>query len=93
MIDNIPKTEAEPEFKFNKLELAKILRQLREINGISQTKLAKRIGTAQSSISKIESGRIIPDILTILKILRAIDATWQFNFCAASGQVITMKLI
>ena len=44
------------------------LKELRNENGISQTKLAEDLGVTQVCICKYESGQREPDIATIIKI-------------------------
>lgn len=49
--------------------------QLRIIQGISLTNLAKRSGLAQSSLSYIESGKAQPTVETVEKICNALSIT------------------
>lgn len=42
--------------------------------GISQKQLAKKIGTQQSALSRLESGRYNPSLLTLKKIAIALDS-------------------
>ncbi|GAA0998286.1 helix-turn-helix transcriptional regulator [Acrocarpospora macrocephala] len=44
------------------LQLAAELRQLRELAGVSGRDLAQRIGVSQSTVSRIESGRVLPSL-------------------------------
>jgi transcriptional regulator with XRE-family HTH domain len=41
---------------------------LRERRGLSQTAVCKRAGLSRSALSKIESGRSVPTIETLLKL-------------------------
>jgi DNA-binding XRE family transcriptional regulator len=43
-------------------------RKLREVTGISQEELAKRIGKSRFTINKYESGRSIPSVQVLVKI-------------------------
>jgi DNA-binding XRE family transcriptional regulator len=43
-------------------------------NGLSQSQLAKKIGTKQSAISRFESGRSNPSIGFLRKLADAVDA-------------------
>jgi Predicted transcriptional regulator with C-terminal CBS domains len=45
------------------------LRQLRELAGLTQKELAKRVGVSQSLIAKVESGRIDPKVSLVKRIL------------------------
>jgi transcriptional regulator with XRE-family HTH domain len=46
-----------------------LLREARRRHGVSQKSLAARAGTAQSAISRIESGRVSPSIDTLWELL------------------------
>jgi transcriptional regulator with XRE-family HTH domain len=41
---------------------------LRELTGLSQSKIAKRVGTGQPAIARLESGRQLPTVNTLLKV-------------------------
>jgi len=45
------------------------LRQLRELAGLTQKELAKRVGVSQLLIAKVESGRIDPKVSLVKRIL------------------------
>lgn len=42
-------------------------KELRILKNISQNKLSKSLGIAQSSIARLEAGQNIPDIITLVK--------------------------
>jgi len=66
-------------------ELAKAITQLRIEQGLTQSELAKRIGTTQSAISRIESldyGRI--EFQTLEKIAAALGKRLHVSFLEAS---------
>jgi transcriptional regulator with XRE-family HTH domain len=44
---------------------------LRELKGLSQAKLAARVGSTQPAIARLESGRQVPSVNTLLRIARA----------------------
>lgn len=46
-----------------------VLRLSRERAGLSQDQLAKRAGTAQSAISRIEKGRVSPTVVTLARLI------------------------
>jgi transcriptional regulator with XRE-family HTH domain len=47
--------------------------QLRDKNGISQRKLAEKAGVTNSTISRIESGIVKPDLATLEKLANALN--------------------
>jgi transcriptional regulator with XRE-family HTH domain len=55
--------------------LSRAIRQWRLSAGISQTELARRIGTAQSAVSRWERGHDEPRLGTLAAILRACGLT------------------
>lgn len=44
----------------------------REVVGMSQETLARKVGTTQSAIARLESGRTNPHIATLIKIAGAL---------------------
>lgn len=48
---------------------AELLREARKRHGVSQKDLARRAGTRQSAISRIERGRVSPTIETLSELL------------------------
>ncbi|MFZ3073978.1 MAG: helix-turn-helix transcriptional regulator [Minisyncoccales bacterium] len=59
----------EPEF-----ELAKTLIKKRLEKGMTQQQLAKKIGTKQEAISRLESGSYNPSMLLLRKVAKALDS-------------------
>ncbi|MFF4926997.1 helix-turn-helix domain-containing protein [Kitasatospora sp. NPDC001261] len=55
-------------------DLAAILQELRKRAGLSGVQLARRVNMPQSKISKIETGKVIPSLVDVELILRALDA-------------------
>jgi len=51
--------------------LANLLIQLRNEAGLSQEELAKKIGTTQSAIARMESGKVVPRLESLAKIASA----------------------
>jgi len=78
--------------EFNKLEFARALRQLRETRGTSQADLAAAVGTTQSAIARIESGRTIPKMDVVARIVQALGGSWQSKFKAASGVTLSVDM-
>lgn len=54
----------------NTLTLGRELARRRAIAGLSQAELAKRMGSSQASISKIENGRAVPTLSTLERFAR-----------------------
>lgn len=52
-------------------ELAELVYQLRVDAGLTQTELARRMGTTQSSIARIEAGGSLPSMAVLAKLSRA----------------------
>ncbi|MFF1794760.1 helix-turn-helix domain-containing protein [Kitasatospora sp. NPDC058263] len=58
----------------SKQDLAEMLRNLRLQAGLTGDRLAVRCGISQSKISKIETGKVIPSLVDVEQILRALGA-------------------
>ncbi len=65
---------------FDKLQLARQLRDLREELGLTQMEVASRAGTHQSAIARLESGRVVPDLNLLAKVARAMGLTLKIEF-------------
>ena len=65
---------------FDKLRLARKLRELREELGLTQVEVAARSGTHQSAIARLESGRVVPDLNLLAKIARGMGLTLRIDF-------------
>ncbi|MFF2555416.1 helix-turn-helix domain-containing protein [Nocardia sp. NPDC058058] len=55
-------------------QLAIELRRLRDLSGISGRELAKQVGISQSTLSRIESGQVVPPLPQVLEWARAVGA-------------------
>lgn len=66
----------DPQFReeLERLEIAYQVARLRVLRGFTQEELARRIGTKQSSISRLESGSREPTTAFLRRIARALDA-------------------
>ncbi|MCP2257781.1 Helix-turn-helix domain-containing protein [Streptoalloteichus tenebrarius] len=53
--------------------LAEALRSLRQASGLSGVRLAARCNMSQSKISRIETGRVLPTVVDVERILRALE--------------------
>jgi transcriptional regulator with XRE-family HTH domain len=58
----------------HKDDLAAMLRDLRKRAGLTGERLAARCAMSQSKISKIETGKIIPSVVDVERILQALNA-------------------
>ncbi|MFC1437792.1 helix-turn-helix transcriptional regulator [Streptacidiphilus sp. N1-10] len=58
----------------SKADLAETLRTLRRRAGLSGVRLANRCNMSQSKISKIETGKTVPTLVDVERILRALEA-------------------
>lgn len=63
------------------LEIAYQILQLRKKKKLSQAQLAKKIGTKQSDIARIEAGQQNFSIDTLEKIAQALNCKLEVNFC------------
>jgi len=56
-------------------QLAELVYSLRTRTGLTQTELARRMGTTQSSIARIESGGGLPTLDVLSRLAHAIGST------------------
>lgn len=61
-------------------ELGARVRQLREAAGLSQAELARRMGTSQSMIARLEAGGADPKLDTLERVSRALDVDLVVDF-------------
>lgn len=64
-----------PEF-----QLAERMIEVRVKSGLSQDELAKRMGTSQSTIARLESGSSMPSMRTLSKLALATNCEMQIHF-------------
>src|SRR5260221_4366153 len=76
-----------PEFaeEFDRLKLARQLRDARERAGLTQGELAARAGTKQPNIARLESGRVVPRLALLQKIARALGRRLDVRLVGARG--------
>lgn len=55
-------------------EIGREIARLRRLRGLTQAELARRVGTQQPAIARIEQGHTLPSLRTLLRIARALDA-------------------
>lgn len=63
--------------------IARAIIRARTAAGLSQAQLAERVGTSQSSIAKLESGRTLPTTRTLLRVAKATGTRVRFELLAA----------
>lgn len=77
----------EPNDQYSRSDLAETLRQLRRAAGLSGERLAVRCAMSQSKISRIESGKTLPSVLDVERILKALDVPAE----AAQGLLVLAR--
>src|SRR2546430_2599339 len=65
---------------FDRLQLARKVRTLRNTRRLTQTQLATRAGTKQSVIARLESGRVAPKLDLLAKLAEAMDLWLSVDF-------------
>jgi transcriptional regulator with XRE-family HTH domain len=60
--------------------LARALIQARQMSGLTQAELADRMGTTQSVIARLESGKRLPSCQTLQRLAQATDTTLSIRF-------------
>ena len=66
--------------EFDKRQLARDLRNLRESVKVSQQELAELVGTGQPSIARLESGRTTPKLDVVARIAHALGYELGITF-------------
>ena len=59
--------------------LATSLRDLRKASGLSGDRLARRCGMSQSKVSRIETGRLLPSVVDVERMLTALGVDQAFH--------------
>lgn len=67
--------ELEPEY-----QIAEMIIRARYENSLTQKELADRAGLGQASLSRIETGKVSPDIATLQKIAAALGKKLVLSF-------------
>lgn len=75
-----PELAAFVQEEYDKLHLARQIRELREARGLSQAQLAVILGTRQPSIARIESGRVLPRIDMLFRLATALGLGLKVDF-------------
>jgi predicted transcriptional regulator len=78
-----PEVKAEYDRLGPEFEIATELIQARLRSGLSQVELAKRMGTSQSAIARLESGQTLPSTKTLLRFAEATGSKVELRLSAA----------
>ncbi|GAB2027401.1 helix-turn-helix transcriptional regulator [Lactovum odontotermitis] len=79
-------TKRSPEFlrgfleEKQKLDIAAAMTHLRESEGLTQQQLADKVGKPQSTIARIETGKMLPSFRLINEIAAALDKEVELSF-------------
>ena len=71
------------------LRIARAIVRARMAAGLSQAELATRMGTAQSFVARLESGRALPTTTTLLKIANATATRLHVDLVLPASAPIT----
>jgi ribosome-binding protein aMBF1 (putative translation factor) len=72
--------------------IAKLVVHRRTVLGISQRELARRVGTSEPAISRIESGRHATNVRTLRRVFKALGGTLVVGYELA-GPTRTRELV
>jgi len=78
-----PKVKAEYDALAPEFEIAAELVKARLRAGLSQSELAGRMGTSQSTIARLESGQTLPSTKTLLRFAKATGSKFHVRLLAA----------
>ncbi|MCS3453396.1 MULTISPECIES: helix-turn-helix domain-containing protein [Bradyrhizobium] len=78
-----PKVRAEYDALAPEFEIAAELLRARQRAGLSQSELAAKMGTSQSTIARLESGQTLPSTKTLLRFAKATGSKFQIRLSAA----------
>ena len=78
-----PEVKTEYDALAPEFEIAAELVKARLRAGLSQAELARRMGTSQSTIARLESGQTLPSTKTLLRYAQATGSRFQLRLSAA----------
>ena len=78
-----PRVRAEYDALAPEFEIAAELLKARQRAGLSQSELAAKMGTSQSTIARLESGQTLPRTKTLLRFAKATGSKFQIRLSAA----------
>lgn len=79
-----PRVKAEYDSLAPEFEIAAELLRARVRSGLSQAELAKRMGTSQSAVARLESGQSLPSTKTLLRFAEATGLKIRIRFSPAA---------
>jgi ribosome-binding protein aMBF1 (putative translation factor) len=78
-----PKFKAEYDALAPEFEIAVELMKARRRARLSQAELARRMGTSQSAVARLESGQTLPSTKTLLRFAKATGSKFRLRLSAA----------
>lgn len=66
-------------------QVARAILRARMAAGLSQSGLATRMQTTQSFVAKLESGRALPSMSTLVRVARATETVLRFELVVVNG--------
>jgi len=80
--DWLAEENQDPEFRKAVAEMAPAyqLARLRIMRGLTQKELAEKVGTKQSGIARLESGKGEPNLASLKRIAQALDCRLEIRF-------------
>ena len=78
-----PEVKAEYDALALEFEIAAELVKARLRAGLSQAELARRMGTSQSAVARLESGQTLPSTKTLLRYAEATGSKFHLRLSAA----------
>lgn len=82
-----PELAKRVQVEFDRLQLARRVRALREARKLSQGQLAELAGTKQPAIARLESGKVVPRLDLLQKIARALGMRLNVNFVSSRRRI------
>ena len=64
-----------------KIDINIRIRELRKLNNLTQTQLAKKLKTTQDTISLWELGKSYPDLESIVTLCKLVDVSADYLLC------------
>lgn len=81
-----PEVKAEYDALESEFQCARQVIALRKASGLNQRDFAKRVGIKQPQLARLESGKQIPKIETLVKLARGAGYELEISFVAPKGK-------